>query len=115
VAVMRQFDTQRSGYGGGGRDMQERIARAEAHLETMAGDLSEVKQDVRALRSDVTANYRQLLWAGISAVALLFGAIIASHLMLQSRIDGLAEKVSDIQMSVAAIAARLSPAAEPAG
>ena len=107
MTMMRQFETQRSGYDNGGSGMQERMARLETRAETIGDDLKDIKQDIRTLKVD----YRQLLWAGISASALLFGTLAASHLMLQSRIDVLAEKLSDIQASVAAIAARLPPAA----
>ena len=59
------------GGGGGGSDMQARVAKLESDVEHIKNSLKEIKDDVREIKRDARTDFR-----------LLFGAIITLALGL---------------------------------
>ena len=57
--------------GGGGDNMEARVARLESHVEHIDTTLSDIKQDVRDIKKDAKSDFR-----------ILFGALIALALGL---------------------------------
>ncbi len=66
------------GGGNGGNDggMNDRIAKLESDMENIKGTLSEMKQDIRELRSDAKSDFR-VLFGALIAVALGLAGLMA--------------------------------------
>lgn len=59
------------GNGGGGDDMQARVAKLESDIEHIKNTLKEIKEDVREIKRDTRSDFR-----------ILFGALITLALGL---------------------------------
>lgn len=55
--------------------MEARVAKLEAGMEHVVRDLADVKADLRAFRTETSANFRWLLGAMSAAFIILLGAI----------------------------------------
>ena len=77
---------QPSSYSGGGDGgLGERVASLETAVD-------HIRTRVETLHGDV----RALLYGGIAAAVLIFGALIAGWLMLSNRIDTLSDRVAQL-------------------
>lgn len=95
------------GGGSGGDGMDYRVTVLETTLGHINETLVEIKRDYRDIRDNVSALpgkqhdiFQQLLWGGIAAIVVVFGALISGYLLLQGRSDRISDKISDLQISI---------------
>ncbi|BDO97583.1 TPA: hypothetical protein ACXGCQ_004717 [Escherichia coli] len=62
--------------GGGGDDMQARVAKLESDVEHIKHTLKEMKDDIREIKRDARSDFR-LLFGAIISVALGLAALMA--------------------------------------
>lgn len=75
--------------GGGGGDMESRVARLEASVENIQSNMSDAKSDIRLLTSDVSD-------------------IKTTLAVLVQKIDGVTNSISDIKTSIAEVKGSVS-------
>ena len=67
----------KSGSGGGNSsDMEARIAKLEASMEHVQGDIGDIKTDIRGIRGEARTDFR-LLFGAVIAVALGLAGLMA--------------------------------------
>lgn len=74
--------------GSGGSD--ERVTGLEVSMRHVESQLTEIKTETR-----------RLLWAGMTAVALVFGALVTGYLRLDDDLDEISDRLYNWQISVA--------------
>lgn len=63
------------GSGGGGDDMETRVAKLEAEVSAVHRTMDDVKSDIRGLRQTTESNFKWLLGSGAAAVVLTLGVL----------------------------------------
>jgi hypothetical protein len=79
-ALLRQLREQgqnSGGSGGGGDGLEARVARVEAAVESVIATLSDIRSDVRELRTDQQSNFKFVLGAGAVATIGVLGTMAA--------------------------------------
>ncbi|HEY8507914.1 MAG TPA: hypothetical protein VIL32_06140 [Steroidobacteraceae bacterium] len=83
--------------GGGGGDVEARLAMLETHYEHIARNVTDIRQDIRDIRQNLEqhhSDWKTLVRYGLGAMAtlLLFGGY--AYVNLSNRIDALAAQTS---------------------
>jgi hypothetical protein len=85
------------GNGGNGDDtIGHRIVSLEKSVEHIDGQITDIKADIRELRSESTRQF----YAGIAAIVCLVGMIMAGYFRLSDQEKEISNKLSELQLSV---------------
>lgn len=96
--------TQRPTGGGGGDDMDARIAKLESDVHNIQENIGHIRDDIRELRGDS----KRLLWAGIGAVGVIIVGGWVLYSKLSERTEQLVNKVNDVQVVIERIGGYLA-------
>jgi hypothetical protein len=105
--IRTQTQHSRSSDDGGGGDMNARVTALEVTVRHIDGQLTDIKGDIRDLRTEtgkLHSDNRQNILLGVAAIAFLLGAIAFAYFRLTDQVGSLTGKISDMQLSIQRIA-----------